>query len=129
MTIRIISRPFHAVLDYLSGGAMLVSPWLFDFAAVTAARNIMVSLGIIVIGMSLLTNYEGGVFKKIAMTTHLWSDLFMGLFLALSPWLLHFNEETYIPHVAFGAFSVAASLLTVNSSQVKAHNPVDYISD
>lgn len=127
MTARFISRPVHAVLDYLSGIAMIASPWIFGFVGMVFARNIMLAVGIIVIVMSLFTNYEGGVSKKIAMTTHLWGDLFMGIFLAASPWLFLFAETTYIPHVAFGTLSIVASLLTVNSSQIKRHIPIDFV--
>lgn len=125
--MRFISRPVHAVLDYLSGIAMLAGPWLFGFAAIPAARNIMMAMGFMVIVMSLFTNYEGGVSKKIAMSTHLWGDLFTGIFLVASPWLFYFYEDTYMPHVAFGLLSIVASLLTVNSSQMKRHIPVDFV--
>lgn len=125
--MRFISRPVHAVLDYLSGIAMLVSPWIFDFATIPSARNIMLALGLMVIVMSLFTNYEGGISKKIAMSTHLWGDLFMGIFLIASPWLFFFNAEVYVPHVAFGLLSIAASLLSVNTSQVKQHIPINFV--
>jgi len=127
MTARIISRPVHAVLDYLSGIAMIASPWIFGFVGIAFARNIMLVVGIIVILMSLITNYEGGVSKKIAMSTHLWGDLFMGIFLVASPWLFFFAETVYIPHVAFGMLSIVASLLTVNSSQIKRHIPINFV--
>lgn len=127
MTARIISRPVHAVLDYLSGIAMIASPWISGFVGIAFARNIMLVVGIIVILMSLFTNYEGGVSKKIAMSTHLWGDLFMGIFLVASPWLFFFAETVYIPHVAFGMLSIVASLLTVNSSQIKRHIPINFV--
>ncbi len=125
--MRFINRPVHAVLDYLSGAAMLASPWLFGFAEITAARNIILSLGIIVWIMSLFTNYEGGISKKLAMSTHLWGDLFMGIFLAASPWLFRFANEIYIPHVIIGVVSIVASLLTINTSQIRRHNAVDHV--
>lgn len=127
MTARIISRPVHAVLDYLSGVAMIASPWIFGFVGIVFARNIMLVVGIIVIVMSLFSNYEGGVSKKIAMSTHLWGDLFIGIFLAASPWLFFFAEKTYLLHVAFGMLSIVVSLLTVNTSQVKRHIPINFV--
>lgn len=39
-------------------------------------------------------------------------DLAVGLFLAASPWLFGFARGVWVPHVAFGAFAVAAGLLT-----------------
>jgi len=127
MNMRFISRPVHAVLDYLWSLVAIASPWLFGFAPVTAARNVILSLGIVVLAMSMLTNYEGGIFKKIAMSTHLWGDLFIGIFLATSPWLLFFNDEVYFPHVVLGLFAIAASLLTVSTSQVRRHRPIDFV--
>jgi len=127
MTARIISRPLHAILHYLSGIAMIVSPWIFEFVAIAFAMHLTLSAGTTVVLMSLFTNYEGGVSKKIAMSTHLWGDLFMGIFLVASPWLFFFAETVYIPHVAFGMLSIVASLLTVNSSQIKRHIPINFV--
>lgn len=125
--MRFISRPIHAVLDYLSGIAMLASPWLLGFAHIATARNLFLISGIVVIGMSLLTNYEGGALKKIAMSTHLWGDLFVGIFLTASPWLFFFAQEVYLPHLAFGIFSIVTSLFSVNISQVKRHIPINFV--
>lgn len=125
--MRFISRTFHAVLDYLSGVILLAGPWIFNFSDVAVARNVMSACGILVLAMSPFTNYEGGIVKKIAMSTHLWADLFVGLFLAASPWLFFFHDNVYLPHVALGLFSVVVSLLTVDTSQVKHHIPIDFV--
>jgi|SRR5690606_3408034 len=125
--MRFISRSFHAVLDYLSGIVLLGGPWLFGFSDIVVARNAMVICGVLVLGMSPFTNYEGGIVKMVPMSTHLWADLFVGLFLATAPWLLFFDEEVFLPFLALGLFSMIVSLLTVSISQVKHHNPIEFV--
>lgn len=125
MSIRIINRQTHAILDYATGIGMLAAPWIFGLADHIAARNMLLGAGVFVIMMSSFTNYEGGASKKIAMSTHLWGDLSLGIFLAASPWLFFFNDQTYGVHVAFGLLAVVVSLLTITRCQLRKHGPLE----
>ncbi|WP_432713202.1 SPW repeat protein [Pedobacter sp.] len=115
--MRFISRKTHAVLDYIVGLLLIAAPWIFRFSDVEAARWCAIVVGLLVIAMSLVTDYEGGTKKMISMATHLNMDVLVGIFLALSPWLFGFREQVYLPHLVVGIFSILAGLCTVRSSQ------------
>jgi hypothetical protein len=110
--MKILSTKTHGVLDYLMSILLIASPWLFNFANGTYAQSVPVTLGIIMLLMSLCTNYELGAIKMISMQGHLVVDVLSGLFLALSPWLLNFSQEVYWPHLILGIAEVGAAMIT-----------------
>ena len=115
--MRFISRKFHAVLDYITGILLIASPWLFNFADIEAAKWVAIVVGILVLGMSFMTDYEGGGKKAISMSGHLTMDVITGIFLAASPWLFNFDEFVYLPHLIIGIMEIGAGLFTEKSSQ------------
>lgn len=110
--MRWIPTRVHGILDYLWGALLLAAPWLLGFAQGGAETWIAVVLALGAVVYSLLTDYELGVARVISMRGHLLLDFLGGLLLAASPWLFGFADRVWLPHVAFGLFSVAASLLT-----------------
>lgn len=115
--MRFINRKFHAVLDYMAGLLLIASPWLFNFSTLAEARWVAIAVGAVILMMSLLTDYEGGVFKTISMNTHLTMDVLAGLFLAASPWIFNFNDTVYLPHLLLGLLEMGAGLFTERHSQ------------
>jgi hypothetical protein len=83
--MKIISSKAHGVLDYLVGFILIISPWLFGFAAGGAETAIPVILGIGAILYSIVTNYELGFFKIIPFKVHLIINTLSGILLASSP--------------------------------------------
>ena len=83
--MKIISSKAHGVLDYLVGFILIISPWLFGFAAEGAETAISVILGIGAILYSIVTNYELGFFKIIPFKVLLIIDTLSGILLASSP--------------------------------------------
>jgi len=114
--MKIISRKTHGGLDYGTAILLIVSPWLFGFSDLEPAKTITIAAGILIIMMSLFTNYELGFIKAIPMQIHLYADILLGLFLIASPWLFNFSDETYLFHVIMGLFSVVAGIITNNES-------------
>lgn len=110
--MNIIPTKIHGVLDYLSGPVFIASPWLFGFADGGAAQWAPIVAGIAILLLSVLTNYEAGLYKRIPMTIHLTLDVLLGVLLIASPWLMGFADYTYQPHVVLGAIEVGAALLT-----------------
>jgi hypothetical protein len=112
--MRFIPTGIHAFLDYAMGVLLIASPWLFNFD--DAARGwpawIVITLGILVILYSLMTNYELGVIGAISMPTHLYLDAVGGLLLAVSPWLFMFYESVWVPHVVLGVLEIGAAVCT-----------------
>lgn len=110
--MRFLSTSVHGVIDYLWGMALLSTPWVFGFADVSAAKWTAVVFGLGAILYAALTAYELGIIKILPMSLHLILDGLGGIALAASPFLFGFSEKVFWPHVLFGLFSVAASLVT-----------------
>jgi hypothetical protein len=101
----------------MSGLFLIASPWLFNFQDVPTARWVAVIMGVIIIIMSLNTDYEAGVTKLIKMSTHLKMDIVGGIFLAASPWILGFSEQIFLPHLILGIMEIGAGLCTEQKSE------------
>jgi len=110
--MRIIPTRIHGILDYLVGIILIASPWVFDFDNGGAETWVPVIVGIMVLMQTIITDFEVGIIRKLPMVSHLRMDLFIGLFLAASPWIFNFDEVVWEPHVIFGIFSILASLMT-----------------
>jgi SPW repeat len=122
--VRFIPTRVHGVIDYLWGIGLIASPWLFGFASGSAAQWVAIALGLGAILYSLVTVYELGAVRIIAMSMHLALDGVAGALLAASPWLFGFSGEVFWPHLLFGLFSVAASL--VSRSDPRLHTLVEH---
>ncbi|MFO7272766.1 MAG: SPW repeat protein [Sphaerobacter thermophilus] len=113
--MRFIPTRIHGILDYVIGVALIAAPWIFGFSDQRAAMWVPIILGAGLILYSLLTDYELGVIKAIPMPVHLALDGISGLFLAASPWLFGFADESsnvWVPHVVVGVFEILAALTT-----------------
>lgn len=110
--MRFLPTSLHGVIDYLWGLALLSTPWLLGFADVPAAKWVAIVFGIGAILYSALTAYELGILRILPMPMHLILDGIAGIVLAASPWLFGFADRVYLPHLLFGLFSIAASLVT-----------------
>lgn len=84
----------HGILDYLFGLILLISPWLFGFHLVGSATDTMVTLGIIILFLSLITNYPLGLLKMIPFPTHGVLETIGAIFLLVSPWIVGFSIIT-----------------------------------
>ena len=114
--MRFIPTKFHAPLDYIVGVALIAAPWIFQFSDVTAAAAVSIVLGIGLIVYSLFTNYELGVWKVAPMAVHNLIDVVAGGFLAASPWIFGFADEStnvWVPFVVVGLAAVFLGLTTV----------------
>jgi hypothetical protein len=110
--MRFLPTRLHGIIDYLWGVALLATPWRFGYADAAAATWVAVVFGLGAILYSALTDYELGLVRLIPMPLHLGLDGIGGAVLAASPWLFGFVDRVYLPHLLFGLFSVAASLVT-----------------
>ncbi len=82
----------HGFLDYAVGLLLVVSPWLLRFHEVSSiATMTMVVVGLIVLGLSILTDYPLGIIKAIPFRTHGVLETLGAIFLLVSPWILHYQ--------------------------------------
>lgn len=116
-----ISSRVHGILDYIVGLALIAAPWLFGFVnfdQFEAATWTPIVIGSLIIGLSLITNYETSLAKIVPLRMHLAMDALVAVILAASPWLFGFSEYVYLPHVIVGV----AELLIVAMSDRAAYN-------
>lgn len=128
--MRFIPTRFHGILDYIVGIFMIIAPWVLDFSDNDAATWAIVIAGVLVLLQTIMTDFEVGLIRRIPMKSHLTMDFILGLALAVSPWVLNFDERVYMPHLIIGVFSMLASLTThrVPSHSYKAeHTSPDHI--
>ena len=114
--MRFIPTKFHAPLDYIVGVALIAAPWIFQFSDHTAATVVPIVLGIGLIGYSLFTDYELGLWKVAPMAVHNLIDVIAGSLLAASPWIFGFADDpanVWVPHLLVGIAAVFLGLTTV----------------
>jgi len=116
--MRFIPTKFHAPLDYIVGAFLIAAPWIFQFSDDTTPTVISIVLGAGLIGYSLFTNYELGVWKVAPMAVHNLIDIVAGALLALSPWLFGFSDDgakVWLPFVVVGLAAIFLGLTTKQS--------------
>ena len=80
--MRVISSRSHGYIDYGTGLLLLVAPYLLGFADGTAAQWVPMIVGLTILGMSLMTDYELSVAKLVPLPVHLGADVLAGILLA-----------------------------------------------
>lgn len=110
--MRFIPTRTHGILDYVMGVILIAAPWILGFADGGAKQWVPIIIGALIIGQSLMTDYELGVVKVIPMGAHLMMDIVTGLVLAASPWVFGFADEIWWPHLVFGLLEIGAALMT-----------------
>ncbi len=110
--MRFLSTQIHGTFDYIAGAVLIVAPFIFGFATGGAAMWVPIILGAIVIGYSLMTDYESGISDSIEMRTHLGMDVIAAAILAVSPWLFGFSEVAWLPHLVLGLSGIVWSLVS-----------------
>lgn len=116
-----IPTSVHGLLDYTTGALFLTSPWVLGFARQKTARQVAIGTGLAVLGLSVLTDYEAGLVRRVPMKAHLTIDTAAGVLVAASPWLLGFARRVYWPHLAFGLLEFGAGLLTQSTPARKRY--------
>jgi hypothetical protein len=121
----ISARP-HGVLDYSAGIFLLVSPWLFGFNDVSTAATItMVVFGLVVVVLSLLTNYPLGLIKLVPFSTHGRIETAGAIALLISPWLVRFADVPVARNIAvLVAIAWLGLVAFTNYSFYEAERPV-----
>ena len=113
--MRFIPTKIHAPIDYIVGVALIAAPWIFQFSDVTAASVVAIVLGVGLIVYSVFTDYELGIWRRFPMAVHNLFDIGAGAFLAASPWIFGFADESanvWVPHVVVGLAAIGLGLTT-----------------
>lgn len=110
--MRMVGTKIHGLLDYLMGIALISAPLLLNMASDGPETWVPALVGLAIIGYSLFTKYELGLWKIISVRTHLRLDLITGIILCISPWLFGFSHLVWTPHFLLGIIMVCISIVT-----------------
>jgi hypothetical protein len=121
-----LSATPHGVLDYATGILLLISPWLFGFNDLsTAATSTMVLVGLVVLVLSLITDYPLGLVKAVPFRTHGKIETVGALALLLSPWIVGFSEIDVARNLAvIVAIAWLGVVALTNYGAFETHRPV-----
>jgi hypothetical protein len=119
---QIISTKMHGLEDYAVGALLIAAPWIFNFADGTAAQWVPVIVGVAILGLSMLTRYELGLYGLIPMPMHIMIDAGAAVLLIASPWLFGFSGRVYLPHVIVGLIILASGALSKTQPQALPAN-------
>lgn len=89
---RVISPTQHAILDYGVAATFLA----FGFSVLPRHRGAAALAfvnGVMVLGMSLLTDYPGGVFRTLSFRAHRTGDIAQAALAGLGPLLFGFGND------------------------------------
>ena len=109
--MKIISTRMHGVLDYLTAGALMLTPRALNWS--TGITRMMTGAALGTIGYSALTNYELGLAWVLPMRAHLALDALSAALFCGGP-LLFPDEKAHvrISLAGIGVFELAVTLLS-----------------
>lgn len=110
--MRAFSTRIHAVLDYALAAVLIGTPWIVGFEADRPAMMTLVGAGVVLGLYALVTDFEMGAVRRLQMPLHLWLDGLLGVVLAISPWLLEFDQRVRLPHLVAGAVLILVAVAT-----------------
>jgi hypothetical protein len=88
---KVISPGAHAILDYMTAGGFIAAGFWMRRKNRRASTLAFVN-GAAVLGLSLLTDYPGGVFRRLSFKTHGAVDAMQAAMTAAGPAMLGFAE-------------------------------------
>ena len=87
-----ISLRTHSILDYGVAALLVVSPWIFGFATVDAARSVFVTAGLSLLTYSLITDYRYSVAKIVPVGVHMFMDVVLGILVMIAPAVFSYRD-------------------------------------
>jgi hypothetical protein len=116
-----LSTRAHGVLHYNTAAVLIVVPAIVLLSGGSSdgtvsewstAMGLLFVVGVLILGLALLTRYELGIVRAVPMAGDIAVDIVVGLVLIASPWVLGFADLVWWPHVAVGVLAIASAALT-----------------
>src|SRR5215203_2789446 len=109
---KVIDASTHAVIDYATAASFLGLGAYLQREHPRAAALAYVN-GAAVLGLAMMTDYPGGVFRTVSFRTHGWIDVMLAGMTAAGPAMLGFADER-VAQVFYGqaAFETAVVAAT-----------------
>jgi hypothetical protein len=122
--MRIIRTQLHGLIDYLFALVLLL-PLITGHGTTGKDTIVFTILGLAIITMSMITDYEFGLIKLIPMKVHLLIDLIISFFIIAMPILFPLeNYYLYWP-VILGVTGVLVTILSSSRPYVRKKDDKD----
>jgi hypothetical protein len=111
--VKLLPAWFHAIADYAVAALLILVPLIAGGSDKAVATGIVV--GLVVLGLSLVTRYPLGAVKLVPFTVHSAGDYLAAALLAIAPFALSFNDSDTglsVFYIASGIAVLAVSLIT-----------------
>ena len=115
--MKLINSKMHGIMDYAIVFMLTAAPFIFNLDEESIHCRLLMVTGLLLLLISLLTDFEFFLVKVFPFKTHLFLDILLGLFLASSPLFFDLKEHSIIPHVVLGIAIIGVSLITKTSKE------------
>jgi hypothetical protein len=88
----LFSRTVHGLLDYVFGGLLIASPFLFAFDS-DAATAVAIVLGLMLVINAAMSDMPTGLSRTLAASWHMLIDVAVAALLIASPFLFGFTDD------------------------------------
>jgi uncharacterized membrane protein len=113
----------HNYIDYGLATLLMISPLVFNMQPNSMETRITFTIGISILLVNFITYHKLGLARILHVKTHLKVDFFLGLFLALSPFLYGFYETIFVPQLILGLLVILNTLfIKLTSKKLKTAN-------
>ncbi len=122
--MKIINTKLHGILDYSIMLALTI-PWLVNYYTKSGDTWVFAALGGLIGLYSLTTDYEFGLLKLLPMKVHLFFDVFIAIFLIITPWFFQIDHYYFYWPVFLGASILLVAIFSSSKSYIITKNDLD----
>jgi hypothetical protein len=89
----LIPLDVHAAVEPIVAIVLIAAPWIFGFSDINSAKVISIIVGVIMLLSGAMTRWRFALVRVIPLRMHFMTDLVLGLFLILSPFIFGFSHK------------------------------------
>jgi SPW repeat len=104
----------HAAVEPIMAIVLIAAPWIFGFSHVNSAKVISIIVGAVMLLSGSMTRWRLSLIKLIPLRVHFMTDLVLGAFLILSPFIFGFSSNGAATRftIIYGALELVTALST-----------------
>lgn len=102
----------HGYINFVIGTLTILSPFIFSFDGTNIETIITITIGFTIIGTTAISDYKFCLYPILSIKQNMFISLWLGAFLAFSPWLYNYYDLIYLPQLLPGIL-IAANSVTV----------------
>lgn len=115
--MKLINSKMHGILDYVLVFMLSITSFIFNFEEDSIHCRLLMITGLLVLLVSLLTDFEFFLVKIFPFKTHLMLDILLGIFLATSPFFFNLTGFSIVPHITLGILIISLGIATKRTKE------------